>query len=159
MITRRVNGSDHLAVHSLMNEWWGRDIQDLAQRFLFDHFGDTSFIIEDNNGEIVAFLIGFVSQAKRDEAYTHLAGVNPNYRERGIARDLYETFFQLMRARGVTRVSCITSPTNTDSIGFHTSIGFGIVPGVHVGDGVDVQKNHVGQGGDRVVFTRDISEI
>lgn len=36
----------------------------------------------------------FMSQTSPDEAYIHFIGVNPEYKKKGIARDLYNLFFQ-----------------------------------------------------------------
>lgn len=46
---------------------------------------------------VIAFLIGFVSQTYPNEAYIHFIGVHPNYRKSGIAKRLYKTFFETVR--------------------------------------------------------------
>jgi predicted GNAT superfamily acetyltransferase len=76
-IVRAIREEDHGTVVPLVNEWWGgRDMAWLLPRLFFQHFGDTSFAVEEG-GELVAFLIGFVSQAKEGEAYVHFVGVSP----------------------------------------------------------------------------------
>lgn len=156
MPTRTIRESDHLRIHSMVNEWWGRDVQGLVPRFLFDHFRDTSFVVEEE-GWLVAFLIGFVSQAKPGEAYAHLVGVRPDRRGEGIGRKLYDSFFQEMRRRSMSAVICVMSPENTDSIHFHKSLGFEVVPGDARHDGVDIHKDYGGQGRDRVKLVKDMS--
>lgn len=155
MPTRTIREFDHPRIHSVVNEWWGRDVQGLAARFLFDHFRDTSFVVEDE-GRLVAFLVGFVSQAKPDEAYIHLVGVRSDRRGEGIGRALYDSFFEEMRRRSVRTVSCVISPANTGSIHFHKSIGFEVVPGDTRHNGVAIQKDYAGQGRDRVKLVRDV---
>jgi hypothetical protein len=49
----------------------------LLPRLLFRNFGDASFAVEEE-GELVAFLIDFVSQSRKGEAYIHFVGVRPD---------------------------------------------------------------------------------
>jgi GNAT superfamily N-acetyltransferase len=80
---RAIRESDHEKVISVVNEWWGgRDIPWLLPRLFFQHFGDTSFAVEED-GELVAFLIGFVSQSREGEAYIHFVEVRPDRRNKG----------------------------------------------------------------------------
>lgn len=68
-----------------MKEWWdGRDLTPMLPRLFLIHFFDTSFIIENRQNELVAFLIGFLSQSKPDQGYIHFAGIHPDYRRIGI---------------------------------------------------------------------------
>lgn len=124
-------------------------------KLFFRHFEDASFAIE-GDGEIIAFLIGFASQSRHGEAYIHFAGVHPEHRGRGIAKALYERFFDEVRKRGRRTVRCITSPANEASIAFHRSLGFGIVDGEGESGGVPVHLDYDGDGSPKVVFTKDI---
>jgi len=121
---RHSTDADHLRVLAVLSPWWGgRDLGHLLPRLFFQHFNDTSFIVE-HDGELVAFLIGFVSQSEPGVAYIHFVGVHPEQRKAGLGRALYERFFELARAHGVHEVQCITSPVNTGSIAYHTRMGF-----------------------------------
>lgn len=121
---RAIRASDHQKVASVAHEWWkGRDMAWLLPRLFFKHFGDTSFAVEED-GEFVAFLIGFVSQSREGEAYIHFVGVRPDKRKEGIGRHLYELFFEEVEKRGCTKVGCTTSPVNKGSIAFHSAMGF-----------------------------------
>ncbi|MEX3618820.1 hypothetical protein [Paenibacillus glucanolyticus] len=42
-----------------------------AAEAVFDHFQDTGFIVEEN-GAMLGFLIGFLSQSRNEAAYIHL---------------------------------------------------------------------------------------
>ncbi len=126
-------------------------------KLFFRHFEDTSFVVEED-GEIVAFLIGFISQSRREEAYIHFAGVHPEHRERGVAKALYERFFDEARGRGCERVRCITSPVNESSIAFHTRMGFEISAGNGESGGISVHQNYDGDGKAKVVFVKNIRE-
>jgi ribosomal protein S18 acetylase RimI-like enzyme len=163
LTARHPTGADHARVRRAQDEWWGglggREGQlqraFLLPRLFFEHFADTSLVVEDDAGELRGFLIGFLSQSHPGLAYVHFAGVDPSLRRQGIAQALYRRFFGAAAARGAHTVECITSPENRLSQTFHTAIGFAIAPGELV-DGVAVQRDHDGPGVDRVVFTRAI---
>jgi pimeloyl-ACP methyl ester carboxylesterase/ribosomal protein S18 acetylase RimI-like enzyme len=139
--------SDHARVLAVLSEWWGgRDLSHLLPRLYLQHFNDTSFIVEAD-GELAAFLIGFVSQSEPGVAYIHFAGVHPAQRQAGLARQLYERFFRAARARGASEVHCITSPVNSGSIAFHKRMGF--VASEPIAD-------YDGPGDDRVALKRKL---
>lgn len=78
MKIRSVKGSDYYIISLLINEWWGgRNMSDMLPKLFFDHFTDTSLIAE-KDGEILGFLIGFLSQSLTDESYIHFVGVHPS---------------------------------------------------------------------------------
>lgn len=89
MQTRNVVENDYYKVIEVLNDWWGgRQMAHLLPRLFFEHFQSTSFIVE-NDGELSAFLIGFVSQTNPREAYIHFVGVNPTLGKSGLARQLF----------------------------------------------------------------------
>lgn len=156
MNIRNVEPGDYLPVISVIDEWWGgRQMSHLFPRLFFEHFRNTSFIIEQDN-QIVGFLIGFLSQSQPDEAYIHFVGVHPDYRKQRLAKTLYELFFETVRQRNRKIVRCITSPVNTGSIAFHTRMGFQIGPQEIQKDGVSYDPNHDGVGEPRVHFIKHI---
>lgn len=108
-----------------MVDWWGgRDLRDRVYENLFLHFKQTSFIVEDEKGELVAFLLGYLSQTFSKEAYINWIGVHPEHRDKGIARMLYERFYGVARAGGRNRVTCGTALVNQASMQWHRHIGF-----------------------------------
>lgn len=146
--------TDHGPVVSVVDGWWGgRPVAEKLPRLFFRHFGGTSFVAEEG-GELVAFLVGFVSQGVAGEAYVHFVGVHPGYRGRGIGRRLYGVFFEEARHRGCDTVRCITSPANRWSIAFHAQMGFEILAGNREVDGVSIHANYDGDGKDKVVFSK-----
>ena len=88
-----------------------------------EHFGDTCLVVEDQ-GKLVAFLVGMFSQRYADTAYVHFLGVHPDYRRLGLGRELYERFFALAVQRGRTVISAETGAFNTQSIAFHRRLAF-----------------------------------
>jgi predicted GNAT superfamily acetyltransferase len=134
---RHAEPADHARVAAVMDDWWGgRRVRDMLPRLFFTHFRETSFVAEDG-GWLVGFLCGFLSQTYPDQAYVHFVGVAPDRRGDGLARDLYERFFEAARAAGRSSVRCVTSPVNTGSIAFHTKLGFEIEAEVEGYDGPD----------------------
>ncbi|MHB1684625.1 MAG: isochorismatase family protein [Bacilli bacterium] len=153
---RQLQESDYISVISVMDNWWdGRHMADMLPKLFFQHFQDTSFVVEEN-GQLVAFLVGFVSQTDADEAYIHFVGVHPEYRRHELARRLYDRFFTVVQDRGCQRVRCVTSPVNKGSILFHTRMGFRMEAGNGEVDGVPVFTDHDGAGHSRVRFVRNL---
>lgn len=166
MQLRNAEPSDYYFVASVINDWWGgRNMRDMLPKLFFTHFRDTSFIVQENasienasiaDANIIGFLNGFLSQTYPEQAYIHFVGVHPDYRKAGVARLLYETFFDTVRAKGRTSVHCVTSPVNKTSIAFHLRMGFEIEPGDVEVDGVSAHSNYDGKGESRVLFTKQL---
>ncbi|HET7014185.1 MAG TPA: GNAT family N-acetyltransferase [Streptosporangiaceae bacterium] len=153
---RQLSSADYPYVISVVDRWWGgRQMADLLPRLFFEHFTDTSFAAE-RDGQLTGFLVGFLSQSRRGEAYIHFVGVDPAERGSGLGRQLYEAFFKVAKARGCTVVRAITSPVNRGSIEFHRQLGFELEPGDAEVDGVPVATSYDGRGGDRVRFVRNL---
>jgi ribosomal protein S18 acetylase RimI-like enzyme len=132
---RHAEPRDHARVSPHLDEWWGgRPMRAMLPRLFFEHFRDTSFVAEED-GELVGFLCGFLSQTYPDQAYVHFVGVRPDKRSSGLGRDLYERFFIAARAAGRDVVRCVTSPRNEGSIAFHRRLGFEIEAEVDDYDG------------------------
>jgi ribosomal protein S18 acetylase RimI-like enzyme len=119
----------------------------MLPKLFFLHFEGTSFVAEDGDGKLVAFLIGFLSQTDAEEAYIHFVGVAPEQRGSGIGKALYERFFTVVAADGRTRVRCVTSPANEQSVAFHESLGFAAE---------SVVADYDGPGEDRVLFVKHL---
>ncbi|WP_242143222.1 MULTISPECIES: GNAT family N-acetyltransferase [unclassified Bacillus cereus group] len=156
MKVRNIQSEDYIAIHSVLNEWWGgRNMTDMLPKLFFTHFQETSFVIEED-GEIVGFLCGFLSQTYKNEAYVHFIGVNPKYRRKGIASTLYSYFFDAVRVNHRHIVKAVTSSVNKGSIQFHQEIGFEMEVGDEVVDGVSVHTNYDGNGENRVSFVKRV---
>jgi ribosomal protein S18 acetylase RimI-like enzyme len=121
---RHAEAADHARVSPHLDAWWGgRPMRAMLPRLFFEHFRDTSFVAEDD-GELVGFLCGFLSQTYPDQAYVHFVGVRPDRRDGGLGRELYERFFAAVREAGRDVVRCVTGPVNEGSIAFHRRLGF-----------------------------------
>lgn len=157
MRIRYAEPSDYDRVISALNDWWGgRLMSDMLPRLFFVHFRGTSFVAEEN-GKIIGFLVGFLSQTFAEEAYVHFVGVHPDSRRRGVGRALYERFFEAVERHGRPIVRCVTSPVNKASIAFHTRIGFQIEPQNAIADGIAIYPDYDGPAHDRVLFVKKLS--
>jgi ribosomal protein S18 acetylase RimI-like enzyme len=121
-VIRHAEAADYAEVIDVIDAWWaGRAMAAMLPKLFFVHFGDTSFVAEED-GRVVGFLCGFRSQTFPDEAYIHFVGVAPEQRGRGLGRELYERFFAAVAPRAVVRA--VTSPFNERSVAFHRALGF-----------------------------------
>jgi ribosomal protein S18 acetylase RimI-like enzyme len=146
LTVRSARPEDFGAIVAVVDDWWGRAISEGLPRLFLDHFFGTSLIAE-HGGELAGFVIGFLSPSKPQHAYIHFAAVAPAWRRTGLARRLYEQFFDRARNDGRTVVKAITSPQNRGSIAFHQAMGFTVS---------DPVKDYDGPGLDRIVFVREI---
>jgi ribosomal protein S18 acetylase RimI-like enzyme len=150
--------ADHAAIVRRVDEWsGGRRVRQTLPRLWFQHFTGTSLIAEVD-GRLTGFLVGFVSPDHPHEAYVHLVAVDPNLRRRGVARAMYERFFELTAARGARRVRAVTWPGDRGAIGFHRAMGFRPEegPGSQRIYGTPAYPDYDDDGEDRVVLVRDL---
>lgn len=144
--------ADHDRIISVMKDWWdGRDLTAMLPKLFLIHFHDTVSVAEKEN-DLIGFLIGFLSQSYADEAYIHFVGVHPEFRKRGLAKMLYEHFFDICRKHHRTTVRVCTSPVNKGSIEFHKRMGFQLEPGNGEIDGVPVTLDYNRMGDHKVLF-------
>lgn len=142
---RTARPDDYESIVAVVDEWWGRPMARMLPRLFLDHFFATSLIAE-YDGALAGFLVGFHSPSVPHRAYVHFVAVAPAQRGTGLARRLYETFFEGAVQDGCTVVSAITSPANTASVAFHRALGFSVrqVP------------DYNEPGVDRIVFERSL---
>jgi len=156
LTVRNSKPEDHRRIIAVMRAWWDdRDLTAMLPRLFLVHFCDTSFIVEKDD-ELVAFLVGFLSQSKANEGYIHFVGVHPNYRKMGIGEFLYQRFFGICKANGRDTVRTCTSPVNKGSIEFHKKIGFRMLQGNAVIDGIRVSLDYNGPNDPKVLFEINI---
>ena len=133
-----------------MNVWWaGAEMAPILPRLFFLHFEGTSFVADDDEGELAGFVCGFLSQTDPEEAYIHFVGVSFATRE-GIGRTLYERFFTRGTRAGRSLVRCVTSPANEGSIAFHEALGFEVDR---------VAEDYDGPGEDRVLLLKRLPDF
>jgi GNAT superfamily N-acetyltransferase len=155
---RHVQPSDYVRVTEVLDDWWGRPMRERLSQMFFVHFTQTSYLLE-LDGQLVGFLLGFLSQSYPSDAYVHFVGVHPDYRFLGLGKRLYERFFAIARLHGRQRVRAMTSPNNAASIAFHLHLGFDIDEADGEVAGVGVCLNYAGPGEHRVLFARGVSAL
>jgi ribosomal protein S18 acetylase RimI-like enzyme len=144
---RTAAAADYDPIIAVLDDWWGRPVRQALPRLFLDHFHATSLVAE-RDGDLAGFLIGFMSPSLPDTAYIHFVGVHPAFRGNGLARALYQRFFELAAADGRRVVRAVTAPRNTGSIAFHTAMGFTVTEPIPGYDGPSSGK---------VVFERRLS--
>lgn len=146
---RHAKASDYGRVIGRINVWWGgREMAPVLPKLFFIHFEGTSFVAEDEDGDLLGFVCGFLSQTADDEAYIHFVGITPEDRGEGLGRALYQRFFDEVRASGRSVVRCVTSPVNHGSVAFHEALGF---------EAERVVPDYDGPGEDRVLLVKRLS--
>ena len=156
---RRPTETDHARIVGQVDDWWGgRRLHDILPRLWFQHFTGTSWVVEDGDGRLAGFLVGFVSPDHPADAYIHMVGTSPNHRRSGLGRALYERFYEDAQAGGARRVTAITWPGNRVSVGFHRAMGFEPAAGSGTQNlyGTPAYPDYDSEGGDRVVFSREL---
>ena len=76
MLIREVKESDYLPVITVLNEWWGgRQMAGHAAEIVFQAFLSIPVSLLKRNGQILGFLIGFVSQGLPPNRLTYISPV------------------------------------------------------------------------------------
>ena len=129
-------------------------------RLWFRHFGGTGWLAEAaRDRRPLGLLLGFRSSDRPDEAVVHLVAVDPEFRRRGIGRDLVERFAGQLAAEGATRVVATCRPDDRIARAFFGALGFApdAGPGSTRLYGVPAYEDWDGAGEDRVLLERPIS--
>jgi ribosomal protein S18 acetylase RimI-like enzyme len=156
---RRPAETDHARVVRLVHGWdGGRRLRRLAARSWFRHFTTTSWIVDEPDGRLVGFLIGYHAADDPEVAILHLIGVDQNRRRRGIGRQLVERFADEARAAGGRRLEAVAWPDDRAAVGFLTAVGFrpDAGPGSMRLYGTPAHPDFEGEGEDRVLLGRDL---
>ena len=156
ILIRKAEPADHDKIIAALQNWWGgRDLSAMLPRLFLNHFNDTSLVFE-KEGEMIGFLIGFISPSLKKEAYVHFMGVHPDFRQKGIGTLLYERFIEICRRHGRSIIRACTSPVNRGSVEFHKRIGFKLEPGDDEIEGLPVTSDYNRPGDHKVRFTKKI---
>ncbi|BBP90496.1 hypothetical protein BsIDN1_41140 [Bacillus safensis] len=139
IMIRQVKLSDFYAVTSVIQSWWG-EAEICAQncQSYFSNIFSKQVLLLLKKGELIGFLVGFLSQSHSDEAYIHFVGVHPDHRKLKIGKILYQAFYEAAEKEGRTTIKAITAPVNKVSIAYHTKLGFQIEKGDKTVDGISV---------------------
>jgi ribosomal protein S18 acetylase RimI-like enzyme len=156
---RRPIEADYDRIVAVLDPWWsGRTADAALPRFWLQHFTGSSWLGEDDAGDLAGFIVGFLSPDHADEAYCHLVGTNPNLRRRGIGSELYARFFADARAGGRTSVVALAWPGNRPAIDFHRALGFEPIsgPGTQNLYGIPASPAYEQDRDDRAILVRQL---
>ncbi|MCH8822860.1 MAG: GNAT family N-acetyltransferase [Planctomycetes bacterium] len=145
---------DFLQIVDDHSKYWDSDLTyQLHHPIFINEFADTAYTLKDGE-KIAAYLMGLISQTE-PTGYVHLVAVHPDYRRQGLAKRMYEHFIKEARKRGCTKLKTTGHPQNIQTIKFHLALGMEM-QGEPNGEGVNVVKDYLRRGSDRVVFLMDI---
>lgn len=154
MNIRHIEPEDCKTILAVASNWWGSNYSsDMFSKWYIHHFRDTCHLAVEN-GKMIGFIMGFLSQSESDESYIRIVMVDPASRGKGVGRALYEEFFKSVGVLGRNVIRCVTAPRKKDSIAFHTRMGFVIEPQEQEFDGLPVCLDYDGRDGIRVVFKK-----
>ena len=124
ILVRHVTIADLRTILGELGEFWDEPGMEFLHQALYVHeFGETS-VLAERDGEIVAYLLGFVGPS--GNGYIHAVAVRRSARGQALGRRLYGRFEELVRARGASGLKAITRPENTGSRSFHEALGFSV---------------------------------
>ncbi len=153
---RHAEPVDYDRIIARVDAWWGgRRMAGMLPRLFFTYFRPWTYVaIHDE--VIVGFLAAFRSQTDPSQVYCHFIGVDPGWRGRGVGEALYQRLFVEAAAQGCDEVLAVTAPTNRGSIGFHTRMGFALLPGPGREGDVPFTPAYDGPGEDRVQLRKEL---
>ena len=147
MHTRGITKEDYDQIVTVMDHWWGGPSGTSPLPIFFYEFGTYALIAEEE-GTMVGFLMGFVTDRHPRVGYIHLVGIHPQFRRRGVARALYDEFARRAEALGATLLKAITTVGNEGSVEFHRAMGFR----------TEEVEDYAGPARARYVFLRDLTK-
>jgi ribosomal protein S18 acetylase RimI-like enzyme len=124
----RFGATDLTVILRDFSRFWGdrERLRPLHHPMFVAEFGDTALAAREAGGQIVGYLLGFVTPAR--DGYVHLVAVRDDARGLGLARRLYGSFAAAAASRGAVALKAITSPQNDGSLAFHRALGFTLTP-------------------------------
>jgi ribosomal protein S18 acetylase RimI-like enzyme len=158
---RRPAEADVAALDVRLRDWCeDRTTRGLPGRTWIRHFGSTALVAEaSRDHRPLGLLLGFRSADRPAEAVVHLVAVDPEFRRRGIGRDLVERFAERLAASGATTLSAACRPDDRIALAFFGALGFEpqAGPGSTRLYGVPAFEDWEGAGEDRVLLARPIA--
>jgi GNAT superfamily N-acetyltransferase len=129
-------------------------------RLWFRHLGGSGWLAEaTRDRRPLGLLLGLRSIDRPAEAVIHLVAVDPEFRRRGIGRDLVERFAAQQAAAGATRLAAACRPDDRIALAFFTALGFApdAGPGSTRLYGVPAYEDWDGAGEDRALLERSLT--
>jgi len=155
---RHVTEADFAGLDARLRDWReDRSGRGAPARTWFRHHAGTSWLAEASRDRPpLGLLLGFRSADRTVEAVLHLVAVDPEFRRRGIGRDLVERFGAQLAADGATTIAATCRPDDRIALSFFGALGFvaDSGPGSTRIYGVPAFADWDGAGEDRVLLLR-----
>ncbi|MGB7968547.1 MAG: GNAT family N-acetyltransferase [Methanobacterium sp.] len=121
-------------------------------------FKNTSLVLEINNN-IMGFLIGFISQENKENAYIHLLCVEKDLRRQNMASDLVKEFINIVSLLNCKKVFLVCKPSNKTAINFYNKMDFLSLHSDQtvIIDDINVFPDYDGPAEDKIVFYKFIN--
>jgi GNAT superfamily N-acetyltransferase len=145
MEIRGITKADYDNLVSVLDRWWGGPSGQHAHPMFFYELGEYALVAEQD-GQMVGFLLGFITRGPEPTGYIHLVGIHPDYRRRGVGKALYEAFIRTCCDAGAHRLKTISAVGYESSLAFHKALGFE----------THEDANYAGPRRARVVFTKQL---
>lgn len=129
-------------------------------RLWFRHFAGTAWLAEaTRDRRPLGLLLGFRSADRPAEAVVHVVAVDPEFRRRGIGRELVERFAEQLAAAGATRVVATCRPDDRTALAFFGALDFApdAGPGSTRLYGVPAYEDWDGAGEDRILLEKAVT--
>ncbi|MEM1415855.1 MAG: GNAT family N-acetyltransferase [Myxococcota bacterium] len=120
---RGLKKADYDYIVSVLDRWWGGPSGQRADPMFYYELGAGGLVAE-HEGEVVGFLLGFLTPGAPPVGFIHLVGIHPDRRRRGVGLKLYERFTKRAREAGAAELKAIAAVGNDGSLRFHEALGF-----------------------------------
>lgn len=81
---------------------------------------------DSETGELVSYVLNSILKEDIGVAYDILTGTVPNYRRRGLSKNVLEKSKSLLHQKGVTKYTTEVLKTNSGALALYQSVGFEI---------------------------------
>jgi len=143
---RAATAADGAAVWRLVEASGVLDVNSSYAYLLFlDHFGGTSVVAQDEDGEVVGFVTGFRPPREPEAVFVWQVAVAEAARGQGLARRLLDALVRLPGCRGVRFMLTTVTPSNAPSQAMFRSFARGVDAEVAVSP--YLEEGHFPEGG------------
>ncbi len=123
MLARSLTKADYDHIVQVIDKWSAGPSAALVHPVFFHELGELAKVVEYEQ-QLVGFLLGFIASTNPQTGYVHVVGIHPEFRRRGIARMLFQSFEQDCRAKGCLRAKSMAMPGNDNLMALHRSLGW-----------------------------------
>ena len=145
MQVRGLTKDDYDYLVTVIDRWWGGPSGIPMHPIFFYELGHYALVAEED-GAVVGFLFGFITDVAPRTGYVHMVGIHPEHRRHGVGKRLYEAFFENARKASATRIKTIAVIGDERPVAFHRALGFEVIE----------DANYAGPSRARLVFMKSL---